>query len=185
MKTLIRILKRLKLLKLKAKIYQENLNFDYSTNLKLNSFWMIVSLIEHNNMYASCPELKNFIPCVGMATELEKDKNSFKLKANNEKNGLAFCFLPLPIETNLNYHINANFILSGDRLQLYESNSKDDKQSFKHVWNLNLLNPLINNLLRMIDLVVKNISFEKDSLVQNFWPIKSKTNYFKNFENKF
>jgi len=173
-----------------TKIYQENLtkqfkNFNYSKNLKLNSFWMIVSLIEHNNLYASCPELKNFIPCVGMATELEKDKDWFKLKANNEKNGLAFCFLPLPIETNLNYHINANFILSGDRLQLYESNRKDDKQSFKHVWNVNLLNPLINNLLRMIDLVVKNFSFEKDSLVQNFWPIKSKTNYFNNFENKF
>ena len=152
------------------------------------SYWMIVSSVKKN--YSSSPELENMMPCVSMATEVIKIPSKitfFRLKVNNSQNSLAFCFLPLPIETNLNFHINGNFFLSDDRLHLNES-SKVDKVSYKHVWNEYLLDHLINNLFRVIDFVTDSLIFEKvlpHQLVEQFWPINNKIKYFAKFEERF
>ncbi len=169
-------------------IIEQFKNENIFSNQNSNTFWMIISSIEHNHLLQKkYSELINFTPCVGIATQLDfnEENRSFILKKNDSNDGLAFCFLPLPIKTNLNYHINGNFILSEDRLHIYE-NSTVDKETFKHIWNLNLINPLINNLFRMISLVTKHCSFESNNLVKHFWPLKNKTNYFiELFEEKF
>ena len=124
-------------------------HFEQIPSFKKESYWMLVSSFDQKFMIKNRSDLANFIPCVGMATELEHENGSFKLKTDHVNNGLAFCFLPLSIETNLNYHINANFILGEDRLQLYES-SQIDIESYKHIWNQSLIYPLISNLFLMI-----------------------------------
>ena len=55
-------------------------------------------------------------------------------KMSNFK-GKAFCFLPLPLNTNLPVHVNGQFILSSNRRSLWTSNEEDDKR----LWNENLV----------------------------------------------
>ena len=102
-------------------------------------------------------------------------------------NGSAFCFLPLAIQTMLNYHINGPFCLSEDRLKFYE-HSKDDKKSGtnKHDWNLHLREPLTRNLLAMIKYATRYCHMDNiDEIVETFWPLESHLDYFKMFAQKF
>ena len=113
------------------------------------------------------------------------------IRTNNEqeepqKEGQAFCFLPLAIETGLNYHINATFALSEDRTRLLEL-SKEDKQNdkkFEYKWNEYLLEPLVENLILMIQTIIAN-NLTIKNIVERTWPLNSKIEYFKKFEDKF
>ena len=49
--------------------------------------------------------------------------------------GQVFCFLPLPISSNLPVHINGNFILNSTRRELWHAPISDDKTK----WNANLI----------------------------------------------
>ena len=49
--------------------------------------------------------------------------------------GQVFCFLPLPIHSNLPVHINGNFILNSTRRELWHSHISDDETK----WNTNLI----------------------------------------------
>ena len=103
-----------------------------------------------------------------------------------QKEGQAFCFLPLAIETGLNYHINATFALSEDRTRLLEL-SKEDKQNdkeFEYKWNEYLLEPLVENLILMIQTMIEKNSTIKN-IVERTWPLNNKIPYFNKFENMF
>jgi hypothetical protein len=113
------------------------------------------------------------------------------IRTNNEqeepqKEGQAFCFLPLAIETGLNYHINATFALSEDRTRLLEL-SKEDKENdkeFEYKWNEYLLEPLVENLILMIQTMIeKNLTIK--NIFERTWPLNNKIPYFNKFENMF
>ena len=74
------------------------------------------------------------LPQHGIATTLIRSEN-FK--------GKVFCFLPLPIYTDLPVHINGKFILNSDRRSLWASTSKnlDDKST----WNNSLVEALASS----------------------------------------
>ena len=103
------------IVKCSTKINEVNFKNEFKYNeisisdFQKQSFWMIVSSVEKN--LSQSPELKNMMPCVAIATEVTNISTNAitfcKLKVNNSKNGLAFCFLPLSIETNLNFHIKS------------------------------------------------------------------------------
>ena len=97
-----------------------------------------------------------------MAVELEqlnKDP-TFKLKLDNLKAGRLFCFLPLSIQTNLNYHLNGAFALTEDRQALYKKTNDDKDHLNKSKWNDYLIQPLVDNLISVIQHASKNINIE-------------------------
>lgn len=114
-----------------------------------------------------------------MAKLLEPKSN------NNYIVGQVFCFLPLAIETGLNYHVNASFALSEDRLKLHEL-SKDDKSNTSCLlsnWNNYLLDPLVDNLLALINqMIAENLT--DTNFVENLWLLTTanKTDYFGKFQ---
>ncbi|XP_052100792.1 sacsin-like [Mytilus californianus] len=60
------------------------------------------------------------------------------------KTSHVFCFLPLPLETNLPVHINGYFAVTADRQRLC-SDSTDDKSSFESIWNKELMQDAVCN----------------------------------------
>jgi sacsin len=46
--------------------------------------------------------------------------------------GIAFCFLPLPIETGLPVHINGHFALSQNRSHIFSDKGEHD---VRNIWN--------------------------------------------------
>ncbi|KAM3923090.1 sacsin-like [Leptodactylus fuscus] len=58
---------------------------------------------------------------------------------NKKVKGRAFCTLPLPVETGLPVHVNANFIVDSARRNI----CKEDGDSPKTAWNMLLLSNLI------------------------------------------
>ena len=79
--------------------------------------------------------VRKILPQHGIATTL--------LKSDNFK-GQVFCFLPLPINTDLPVHINGKFILNSDRRSLWTSTSEklvDDNST----WNNSLVEALASS----------------------------------------
>ena len=60
-------------------INENNLNSQFKNKLTKESYWILVSSFDHKFMIKNVPDLTNFIPCVGMATELEYEDGLFKL----------------------------------------------------------------------------------------------------------
>ncbi|VDB88297.1 unnamed protein product [Peniophora sp. CBMAI 1063] len=74
-------------------------------------------------------EDEKFVPDVGIA---------FPLNPSTEATGRLFTFLPLPIATNLPFHVNATFALTSDRQSLVNSAEPGAARSahrFKVEWN--------------------------------------------------
>jgi hypothetical protein len=93
----------------------------------------------------------------------------------------------MPINSNLNFYVNAAFSLSDDRTKLYELSSKADKaNNNKHKWNELLLAPLVENLFSMIKYATSQLSLANlNQIVETFWPIENKLSFFISFEKLF
>ena len=61
--------------------------------------------------------------------------------------GKAFCFLPLPVNTNLPVHVNGQFVLSSSRRSLWLSNEKDDARK---LWNEKLIKAISSSYVRFL-----------------------------------
>jgi sacsin len=149
-------------------------------------FWLVVCSFDPDYLVKNDENFSNFLPCVGMAIELEPlllDGNGYTIK---KVEGSAFCFLPLSIATNLNFHVNGPFSLSEDRLKFYENSKYDKINNKKHEWNKYLLEPLIENLFLMIKLATEYVKVDNiDHLVETFWPLNNNSPYFQMFEEDF
>jgi sacsin len=80
-----------------------------------------------------------------------------------------FCYLPLPVETQLPVHINGSFAVTPDRRQL-ACKTTDDKNSFESMWNEALMGDAVCNayILMLENLMHLNIS--PDEAYYNLWP---------------
>ncbi|RNA38507.1 hypothetical protein BpHYR1_016923 [Brachionus plicatilis] len=145
--------------------------------------WLTVSSYFSKYLIKNNPVFETFVPCVGCAVKLEKIENNYSIV---DTSGQIFCFLPLPIYSNLKFHVNAAFNISRDRLNFNES-TKDDKVSDeKHKWNSYLVQPLVENLLLMINHSLNAVKLDN---IANFlsimWPLEMKNSFFKDFEKNF
>ncbi|CAC5407078.1 unnamed protein product [Mytilus coruscus] len=61
------------------------------------------------------------------------------------KTSHVFCFLPLPLETNLPVHINGFFAVTGDRQRLCSDSTDDKSSSFENSWNKELMKDAVCN----------------------------------------
>jgi sacsin len=151
-----------------------------------SSYWLVNSTFNSNFLVKNEEAFKSFLPVVGMAVQLKKDGQKFKLEKSNLRTGKAFCFLPLSIETNLNYHINGAFALSDDRQSLWQKTSCDKDFSNKYMWNEKLIMPLIDNLISLFESSNRIFQEEStDNLVEFLWPLNNKHPFFEQFEQRF
>lgn len=101
---------------------------DLSSDKKVQEKWIIQQGVgDINNKIHEWQFVKQVKPKHGMALPFSGDGSPLQ--------GQLFCFLPLPIMTNLPVHINGNFILNSTRLNLWHTPKQDDKTR----WNNSLI----------------------------------------------
>ena len=57
--------------------------------------------------------------------------------------GLAFCFLPLPVATNLPVHVNAYFELSSNRRDIWQGDGTTGESKVRGEWNTQLMEDVL------------------------------------------
>jgi sacsin len=57
--------------------------------------------------------------------------------------GLAFCFLPLPVKTNLPVHVNAYFELSSNRRDIWRGDDTTGESKVRGEWNMRLMEDVL------------------------------------------
>ena len=90
-------------------------------------------------------------PCHGIAVPLDDKNLSQKIRKGSDKNrssfkGQVFCFLPLPVMSNLPVHVNGQFILDSSRKALWKADDKDDKTR----WNENLIRAISSSYAKLL-----------------------------------
>ncbi|CAI9097022.1 OLC1v1033309C2 [Oldenlandia corymbosa var. corymbosa] len=92
-----------------------------------------------------------------------QDKKNFE--------GRAFCFLPLPINTNLPIHVNAYFELSSNRRDIWFGTDMAGGGKKRSEWNLHLLEDVVAPAYGHL---LENIAIEIGpcDLYFSFWPAK-------------
>ena len=150
---------------------------------KREFYWSISSSFYDRNLKEGKKGFENFLPCVGIAVQVEWIKNS-ELNFEETK-GSAFCFLPLCIDSGLKYHMNCAFAVSSDRLRIVER-TRDDRENLKSLWNDALIDPLVENLIFTIKSLHEQFnSSDPLKFVNVFWPLNSKVGFFEKFEQRF
>ncbi|XP_068723196.1 sacsin-like isoform X3 [Montipora capricornis] len=108
--------------------------------------WFIVQQIgfEKNVKQSIIDAFKNhdlgMLPRGGVACLLEKKLRDRSHSETKERAGKAYCFLPLPIETDLPIHINGHFALDHEARRNLWTNTTDD---YRSDWNTALVTDVI------------------------------------------
>ena len=101
--------------------------------------WLIQQGVGNlNNNKQSWQFINQVLPKHGIAVPL-KPSSSFHSKV--------FCFLPLPIESNLPVHINGQFILGTNRRSLWNSDNEDSKMK----WNNALIKAIASSYVHFLN----------------------------------
>ena len=82
------------------------------------------------------------LPRGGVACRLEKNRNERRESDTRRTNGKAYCFLPLPVETDLPVHINGHFALEHEARRNLWPVSQDDHRSH---WNTAVVTDVITS----------------------------------------
>ena len=101
-----------------------------------SSFWLISACMgqEKALQFSQNHKPGEFLPVGGVAMALTQVGNEDGYVPKTAHRGLAFCFLPLPIPTEMMLHINGSFAIQSSRKCLAEK-TDDDKHSEKYQWN--------------------------------------------------
>lgn len=76
---------------------------------------------------------------------------SIQDSSDSEKfKGKLFCFLPLPVHTNLPVHNNGNFYLNSTRRNLWTS-SLSRRDDYRAIWNNQLFEALISSYAKLLE----------------------------------
>ena len=85
-------------------------------------------------------------PRHGIAAPLKRDKVSLS--------GQVFCFLPLPLHSELPVHINGHFILNSTRRNLWTS-TDPDRDDDKSRWNKNILRAIASSYAHFLERITE------------------------------
>ena len=64
--------------------------------------------------------------------------------------GLAFCFLPLPVKTSLPVHVNAYFELSSNRRDIWRGDDTTGESKVRGQWNVRLMEDVLAPLYALL-----------------------------------
>ena len=93
--------------------------------------------------------------------------------------GHVFCYLPLPIKTQLNVHLNGSFAVASNRRSLLTNTEDDKKYSYDTQWNEALLSDAVAQaLINLLVFVHSHGNGEYNTLCPkynfyDFWPTRS------------
>ena len=113
---------------------------------------------------------------LGSVAVLVKSENGYAIPESMEKctfgfykAGHLFCYLPLPIQSNVEFHVNGSFAVTSTRRGL-QTNTEDDKYSYDTQWNEALLSDTIAR--SFINLLVRLYQLETtdDYKFYQLWP---------------
>ena len=90
-------------------------------------------------------------PRHGIAAPLKRDTSPFK--------GQVFCFLPLPLYSELPVHINGHFILNSTRRNLWTS-TDPERLDDKSRWNENLLQAIVSSYAQFLERITEYFATE-------------------------
>ena len=96
------------------------------------------------------------LPRGGIAAKVsEKSKfQSFHSKHKNEPKHKAFCFLPLPLNTGLPFHVNGHFYLDSARRNLWRD---EDEAGFGSKWNSFIMTKVLTQAYVSLMLVARSL----------------------------
>ena len=83
--------------------------------------------------------------------------------------GHLFCFLPLPIKSNVDFHVNGSFAVTSNRRGL-QTNTEDDKYSYDTQWNEALLSDTITKALINLLVSLTQLKPPEDYKFYQMWP---------------
>ncbi len=145
---------------------------DAENKLEYNELWDVCNQLGGSaaNMIACDPsnELLRLVPWGGVAVCI--DSGLVDLTSSRLNQGLAYCFLPLPVHTGLPVLVNGFFELSSNRRDIWQPGpdmTGDGKT--RADWNMSLLNDIIaSSYVRMLLRLKDRIGFTP--LYQHAWP---------------
>ncbi|KAI7808548.1 putative sacsin [Triplophysa rosa] len=106
------------------------------------------------------------LPIGGIAVPLQREGQTEAWSPDEGLCGQAFCFLPLPIETGLPFHVNGTFAVTSNRKALCERGVKSD-------WNKALLKDALTSAYITTLLELKKMTQNgklKSYFFYTFWP---------------
>ena len=145
---------------------------DAENSMEYNEVWDICNQLGGNaaSIIACDPsnELLRLVPWGGVAACINLGRDNFARLSSHQ--GLAYCFLPLPVHTGLPILINGFFELSSNRRDIWQSGpdmTGDGKT--RADWNISLLSDVIaSSYIRLLLRVKEKVGF--NTLYQSLWP---------------
>lgn len=97
--------------------------------------WMLSSAIGTIPTHIhDCPESQGLLPLAEVAVKFTTSSKLCSIPSSDTTNRKLFCFLPLPIKTEIPLHINGFFSIGKDRRHI----SATDDKTFGSMWNRSL-----------------------------------------------
>mgnify|MGYP006079195341 FL=1 len=131
---------------------------DYAMSISHNSVpttWVVCNQLGGGNatVLASNPDLAHMklIPWAGVAARLDGESHS---QLNNS--GKAYCFLPLPVKTGLNVHVNGYFELSSNRRDVWQGDDMAGDGAIRAEWNVALCELAASCYARLLHQSIKH-----------------------------
>ena len=113
------------------------------------------------------------VPIGGVAMRLDKLNDQYlplPLWNDDHYDGIAFCFLPLPITTDLPVHVNGALAIDSSRKHLSERVTGDKIQE-RAIWNEALLHDAVNRAYQQCVYDLREvISYSTDMELYPLWP---------------
>lgn len=152
-----------------------------STSRKKETSWIIAEQFGSFKNTSEGAILPGQLPHAAVAARasINSPIKSF-LEPISKFTGGAFCSLPLPGETGLPVHINANFEVDSARKNLWKEDDKSQKSDWNEFLKETVVSALYADLLHYIssDIAKKKVPLTYESYLKSlylyFWPIVSK-----------
>ena len=156
-----------------------NRGIEFPTNFQIKtssdiSEWLVVSSLGTGTSLrmALDSQKRNIVPVGGVAARLERttDGRYKAVGVDEERRGMLFCFLPLPMKTCFPVHINGFFDVHSSRMHLYERSPLDKDVDSRALWNEVLLDDAVTRAYCVLLEDLATLSPEVDSYA--LWPDK-------------
>ncbi|XP_047319790.1 sacsin isoform X2 [Impatiens glandulifera] len=138
---------------------------------RVDSFYIVQTMASSTSRIASfaAAASKDFdmhlLPWAAVAAHITNDSSH----DNDNKLGRAFCFLPLPVRTGMDVHINAYFEVSSNRRGIWYGADMDRSGKVRSLWNRLLLEDVVAPSFVQLLLQVRSLLGPTESYY-SIWP---------------
>ena len=138
-----------------------------------SSHWMVSSCMGRQKSMQLALGDKRLVPTAGVAARLAGDSLDSlvpqPLLHNGKPSGDVFCYLPLPIKSQLPVHVNGGFAVTSNRRHLHEATG-DDKETRLAQWNDALWKDAVAEAYVKLLEALQGVMQPNEHLYQRLWP---------------